>query len=87
VLGGFNLLFFLITRWEGHVSSITYTITDLNGCIPFNGTAYLEQGTRSEAFRIIQTAEVAFVDISFSLAFRMADSGGVTEVVWRGQLC
>jgi hypothetical protein len=116
VLGGFNLLFFLITwidsnqksafdavlmfpllpilllevigslaviipRWERHVGLIVYMITDLNGRIMFNGTAYLEQGTRSEAFRIIQTAEVAFVDISFSLSFRMADSGGFTEVV------
>jgi hypothetical protein len=70
----------IIPRWE-HVGSIAYMITHSNGCIPFNGTAYLEQGTRSEAFRIIQTAEVAFGDISFSLAFRMADLGVFTELV------
>lgn len=78
----------IIQRWNGTVGSIAYEITDLNGCIPFNGTSYLEKGARSTAFKIIQSVEVVFVDLSFSLAFRMADSDqdGALVMSWAALL-
>ena len=71
----FGCLAVIVQRWEGAVGSIAYNVTDLNGCTPFNGTAYLEKGARSEAFRIIQTVEVVFGDLSIPLSARLADAG------------
>jgi hypothetical protein len=45
-------------RWNGQsLGTIAYNITNANGCQPFNGFAYLEQGARSHAFKSIQTME------------------------------
>jgi hypothetical protein len=77
VCGGLAVV---IQRWAGDVGTIAYTVTDLNGCTPFNGTAYLQQGARSHAFRIIQNCEVVFMDLSFGLSFKIADDGNHSSI-------
>jgi hypothetical protein len=54
---GAGSLAIVIQRWKGDIGSVAYLITDNNGCIPNNGFGYLQQGARSRAFRIIETAE------------------------------
>jgi hypothetical protein len=55
----------VVQRWNAEVGTVAYFITDNGGCEPYNGFAYLEQGARSKAFRIIQTAEIANSFIGF----------------------
>src|SRR6202034_449597 len=54
---GAGSLAIIIQRWKGDIGSVAYLITDNNGCMPNNGFGYLQQGARSRAFRIIETAE------------------------------
>jgi hypothetical protein len=86
---GFSIL---IERWQGNVGTIAYIVTDLNGCTPFNGTAYLQQGARSRAFRIIQTCEWVFTILGLAAAFIASctiarhddDAWHVKTLVWAG---
>jgi hypothetical protein len=64
IFGGWAVL---IQRWSGDVGTIAYMITDLNGCTPSNGIAYLQKGARSRAFRIIQTCEAATMDTAVGI--------------------
>lgn len=60
---GFQLAGSLIVisqRWAGTVGTVAYVISDDNSCNPHNGFAYLEQGARSRAFRIIQTTQLIY---------------------------
>ena len=85
VCGGLAVV---MQRWGETIGSIAYSITDLNGCTPFNGTTYLQQGARSRAFRIIQICEMVFVDLSFTSAFRFVASDDLSELksVWSALL-
>lgn len=56
-------------RQDGSLGSIAYNVTDLNGCVPYNGTHYLQQGTRSHAFYLIQVAELGVAGIFVSPFF------------------
>jgi hypothetical protein len=41
-------------RWAGGLGDVAYQIDDLNGCTPVDGLAYLQQGARSQSFKIVQ---------------------------------
>lgn len=47
----------VIQRWKREIGSIAYLIIDSNGCTPYDGFEYLQQGARARDFRIIQTTE------------------------------
>jgi len=51
----------VIFRWRGTIGRTAYSIIDSKNCTPFSSLAYLEQGARSRAFRIMQTAEMSWV--------------------------
>lgn len=53
----------VIFRWRGIIGRTAYSIIDSNSCTPFSSLAYLEQGARSGAFRIMQTVEMSWVTI------------------------
>ena len=48
----------VVQRWKGEIGTIAYIIKSHNGCIPYNGFEFLQQGARGRQFRIIQTAEL-----------------------------
>jgi len=50
----------LVQRWKGTVGTIAYSIANVNGCVPYNGLEYLQQGVRAKDFRIIQVAELGW---------------------------
>jgi hypothetical protein len=59
-------------RLDGSIGSVAYKITDTHGCLPFNGTAYLEQGARSGAFKTVQVVEWS---VAFLIMFSMVPIG------------
>ena len=67
----------LVQRWKGYVGTIAYMINDSNGCTPYNGFQYLEQGARSRAFRIIQTAEYLYSGLVITGVYLAGASGEV----------
>jgi hypothetical protein len=52
--------FLICQRWQGRLGSVAYQIVDSNGCAPYNGVGYLEQGARSRIFRIVQLVEILY---------------------------
>lgn len=67
-----------IQRWKGIVGSVAYLITDTNSCTPHDGLAYLQQGARSRAFKIIQTTEVVYASLVLSIVSLSATWGRFT---------
>ncbi|KAF2191463.1 hypothetical protein K469DRAFT_720480 [Zopfia rhizophila CBS 207.26] len=42
-------------RWQGVIGAVAYRITNLNGCVPYDGLDYLQMGARSRSFKIFQS--------------------------------
>jgi hypothetical protein len=45
----------IVQRWTSGFGSIAYNINNLNGCIPVDGLAYLQQGARAHSFKLLQS--------------------------------
>ncbi|KAF2999679.1 hypothetical protein E8E13_001986 [Curvularia kusanoi] len=45
----------IVQRWTSGFGSIAYSIDNLNGCVPVDGLAYLQQGARAHSFRLLQS--------------------------------
>jgi hypothetical protein len=56
------------------LGSVAYQITDFHGCLPRNGTAYLEKGARSDIFRAIQTVQANYSCLILVILFIMLKS-------------
>lgn len=67
----------IIQRWKQEIGSIAYVIDNNNGCIPYNGFGYLQEGVRSQAFKIIQTVEFFYSGIGITFVFGAAASGNL----------
>jgi hypothetical protein len=66
----------IIQRWVGGLGTVAYQIDSLNGCVPADGVAYLEQGARSHSFRIVQSATFA-VSTLFMMLVSYAKAPGL----------
>lgn len=57
-------LYSIVQRWRGIIGAVAYSITDLNGCSPHNGSIdFLVHGIRARAFRIMQTTNFVYATI------------------------
>ncbi|VUC29356.1 unnamed protein product [Clonostachys rosea] len=59
----------VIQRHVGDIGTVAYQVNNLNGCVPVDGVAYLEQGARSHGFRIVQTATFVVSTLFMILLF------------------
>jgi hypothetical protein len=72
----------IVQRLAGDIGEVAYSVSNENGCVPYNGVGYLEQGARSRAFRIIQTVEF-FYTILFMSFYLHVWFGFVVRSEWR----
>lgn len=74
---GAAALAIVIQRWKKEIGTIAYMIIDTNGCTPYNGLVYLEQGARSQSFRILQLVEFLYSGVIINGVWLMTISGNV----------
>ena len=73
---GIAALVIIIQRWKKEIGTIAYMVVDTNGCTPYNGLAYLEQGARARNFRILQLVEYLYSGIVINVVWLSTISSG-----------
>ncbi|KFZ07822.1 hypothetical protein V502_09720 [Pseudogymnoascus sp. VKM F-4520 (FW-2644)] len=65
----------VVQRWHSDLGRVAYEVTNLNGCTPYQGLDYLQQGARFSQFRILQT-----VTFSISTLFGIMSLGNPSQM-------
>ncbi|KFY24374.1 hypothetical protein V493_05285 [Pseudogymnoascus sp. VKM F-4281 (FW-2241)] len=65
----------VIQRWHSDLGRVAYEVTNLNGCTPYQGLDYLQQGARFGQFRIMQT-----VTFSVATLFGVSSIGNPSQM-------
>jgi hypothetical protein len=73
---GMGALVIIIQRWKKEIGTIAYMVVDTNGCTPYNGLGYLEQGARAQNFRILQLVEYLYSGIVINVVWLSTISSG-----------